>query len=287
MTKEERIMRYIDLATTYEGMRHDTSYLMKELGISHEDIQALQIKKESEISMSPVEKRNIVVKQVIKPLLKKYRFSTAGSDWHREIEDSYIIIHMMNSQFNNNSGVGFRFHISASKKDEIRGKLSSQWIHNQRWELRHFDFLPYCGELSPFMEGDMFTIGGYKNYMPVDTPIEDICREIEEEFDKYVLPELQAVKSYEDFVELREQKRKRYQEKEMRILHYYGIAMVSASELSGIAAAELLPGLRKKLELSKEDILSHFDWLDIRRRNSSFPNLDAKDLIIKTLNDEI
>lgn len=285
MTKEERVIRYFELASMPEYFHYNTSHIMKKLDISAEDADNYRQKLESELSLKPIEKRDIVVKQVIKPLLKKYGFSTAGLNWHREIDDSYIIIHMMNSQFNSIlAGARFRFHISASKKDEIRNKLSEQWIYNQEYELQQFDFLPYCGMLSPFYSPAMYQIDGYKNFLPTDTPVEDICRQMGEDFEKYILPELCAIKSYEEFLELRAQKLERYKEKEVRLLQFYH-AVQGFSTCTGRNIGELVK-FRKELELNAEDIASHLEWLDICRENSSYTKIDAKEIAIRASKEE-
>lgn len=281
MTKDERVIRYLDLASMPDNIKFDTSHFMKELDISNDDIDSYRQKIESELSLKPTEKRDFVVKQVIKPLLKKYGFTTSGLDWHRAIDDSYIIIHMMNSQFNSiATGTSFRFHISVSKKGEIRDKLSKQWMYNQSCDLKQFDFLPYCGMLSPYYFGDMYQIDGYKNYLPSDTPVEDICAQIEEDFGKYILPKLCELRSYEDFLDLRTQKLKRYHEKEIQLLQYYYAAQSCALELSGNAYQRLV-SIRKELQLSREDIASHLEWLDICRENSAFTKVDAKEIAIE------
>lgn len=125
MTKEEKTAYYLDLASMPENLPYDTSDRMRELGISDDDVLDYRQKLESELSLKPVEKRDIVVKQVIKPLLKKSGFSTGGLDWHREADDFCITIHMQNSQFNSiATGASFRFHISAAKKDERKSLLT-------------------------------------------------------------------------------------------------------------------------------------------------------------------
>lgn len=262
MTKEERVIRYFDLASMPEYFPYDTSNIMKRLDITDDDVENYRQKLESELSMKPTDKRDVVVKQVIKPLLKKCGFSTAGLDWHREIDDSFIIIHMMNSQFNSIvTGASFRFHISAVKKGEIRNKLSNQWIYNQECELNQFNFLP------------------------TDTPVEDICRQIGEDFEKYILPELCAVKSYKDFLELRTQKLDRYKEKDVRLLLFYHAVQGCTSELSGRSYDRVVE-LRKELELNAEDIASHLEWLDICRENSNYTKLDAKEIAIRASRDK-
>lgn len=79
--------------------------------------------------MKPTEKRDAVVKQIIKPLLKKNGFTISGLNWHREVSDSYIIIHMFNSQFNSIvTGARFRFHISMSKTLIWSGSMCAEII---------------------------------------------------------------------------------------------------------------------------------------------------------------
>lgn len=286
MTKEERVIRYFELASTPEYFPYDTSNLREGLGVTEEDIVDCRNKLESELSYRPVEKRDIVVKQVIKPALKKYGFSTSGLDWHRETEDAVILIHMMNSQFNSIlCGARFRFHISASKKDEIREKLSRQWMYNQERELNQFDFLPYCGMLSPYYDSGMYKIDGYKNYLPADTPIEDICSQIREDFESYILPPLCEITSYEDFQKLRADKQERYKEKDIRLLRYYHAAQSTASELSG-SGYGLLVRLKKTLELDVKDVESHLEWLAICRENSNLTKLDVTELAIRAARDE-
>lgn len=286
MTIEERVKRYFDLVSMPQNLPYDNSGFMRELNITEDDIFNYRKKLEDEVSMKPTEKRDILIKQVIKPLLKKYGFSTGGLDWHRETDDAYIFIHLQNSRFNNiSTGIHFRFRISASKKEKIVEKLSNQWIYNQACDLVPFDFLPYCGMLSPYYWGDWYQIDGYKDYLPTDTPIEDICSQIGEDFDKYVLPELSAVQSYEDFLNLRTQKLKRYEEKEIRLLKFYHAAQLSTTAY-GESVFPSLVDLRKKLELTVDDITSHLEWLDIFRERHYLTKYDAKELAIKAAKEE-
>lgn len=287
MTIEERVKRYFDLASMPQNLPYDKSGFMRELNITEDDIFNYRKKLEDEVSMKPTEKRDILIKQIIKPLLKKYGFSTGGLDWRRETDDAYIFIHLQNSQFNSiGTGASFCFHISASKKDEIREKLSDQWIYNQfTTELKSFNFLPYCGMLSPYYSADWYQIDGYKDYLPTDTPIEDICSQIGEDFDKYVLPELSAVQSYEDFLNLRTQMLKRYEEKEIRLIKFYQTAQASTTSY-GESVFPRLVNCRKEFGLNIDDITSHLEWLDICREQHYFTKCDAKELAIKAAKEE-
>lgn len=285
MTKEERVIRYLELASMPEYLPYDTSDLREELEITEEDVLEYRQKLERELSLKPVEKRDIVVKQVIKPALKRCGFSTAGLDWRRETGDAVIFIHMQNSQFNDiANGARFRFHISASKKEEIREKLSNQWMYNQGLALKQFDFLPYCGMLSPYYAGDMYKIDGYKNYLPTDTPVEDICRQIGEDFERYILPPLCEAATYEDFQKLRADMLGRYKEKEIRLLRYYHAAQAGAAEMTGIGY-HILVRLGKELELDAKDVKSHLEWLAVCRENScsGFTKIDATEIAIRAV----
>lgn len=281
MTIEERVIRYFDLASMPENLFYNTDHLKQELDISEDDIESYRKKMENELSMKPVEKRNIVVKEMIKPLLKKFGFTTKGVDWYLETDDSYVIIHMHNMQFSSIiTGGCFRFHISVSPKNNIKEKINNQWIYNQGYELKQFDFLPYCGMLSPYYHGDCYQIDGYKDYLPTDVPVEDICAQIGKDFGEYILPELSRVRSYEDFIDLRVKKLKQYEEKEIRLLKFY-YAVQQSAMLNKKDASSLIVKNRKELELSCDDIVSRLEWLDICRKNSFFTKIDVKELVVR------
>lgn len=284
MTIEERVIRYFDLASMPENLFYNKDHLKRELDISDDDIESYRKKRENELSMKPVEKRNIVVKEIIKPLLKKFGFTTKGVDWFLETDDSYVIIHMQNLFSSIATEVCyFRFHISVSPKNKIKEKINNQWMYNQGYELKQFDFLPYCGMLSPYYAGDCYQIDGYKDYLPTDVPVEDICAQIGKDFGEYILPELSMVKSYEDFIDLRIKKLKQYEEKEIRLLKFYYAVSgpVRQNILNKNDACSFIEKNRKELELSYDDIVSHLEWLDICRKNSFFTKIDVKELVVK------
>lgn len=286
MTKEERVIHYLEIASMPEHLMYDTSDILVQLDLTDEDIKEYQWKLESELSLKPTEKRDVIVKQVIKPLLKEYGFTTSGLDWRRKENDMYLIIHMMNSQWNSIScGASFRFHISAVEKGAIRDKLSNQWVYNQACDLKHLDFLPYCGMLSPLYSGGMYQIDGYKNFLPSDTPVEQISRQIEEDFSKYILPQLAEIKSYEEFQDLRIQKLKRYEDKEIRLIKYYYMAQGCTSILAGDPYQKLV-NYRKKNGINREDVMEHLEWLDVCRANAAFTKLDASEIAIRAASDE-
>lgn len=81
--------------------------------------------------MTGVEKRNMVVKEVLTPVLKQAGFKKSGLSWWIELEDCYLIIRMRNCRFNRgDTGINFEFQLSASAKKDMKGKPKDQWIYN-------------------------------------------------------------------------------------------------------------------------------------------------------------
>ncbi|MGL6201465.1 MAG: DUF4304 domain-containing protein [Lachnospiraceae bacterium] len=234
------------------------------LDITEEDERDYQHKKENEVSMKPVKKRDCVVREVVKPLLKASGFKTRRQDWWKELEDSWLLIHMQNSQFNGSlTGARFRFHISVTAKAAIRTEIAEQWIFNKEY-LNQFDFLPHWGMLSPYCSGDMYKIDGYQNYLPSDTPIENIIAQIREDFEDYLIPALLEVHNIDEWKLLYQTKKSSYNQKENCILRFFGSAILMQSVPEWQQWKEICG-------LTKEDILGHLDWLDTMEQYSAFP----------------
>lgn len=275
-SKEKRLEYYFKCLSMNQWINRES------LNLTGADVRNYQRMKEQEVSMKPGEKRKLVVKNVVKKLLKNDGFKNKGNEWWKELEDCWLLIYMKTSRFNSPStGSNFGFEISVSGKDEIADKIENQWIYNQLCSLNSFVFLPYCGFLAPNRSGITYKIDGYRNFLPLDTPIEEILAQIQTDFQDCILPELDKVKKKADWEILYKEKCARYDEKEIRLLRYYSSAHVmSCSE-------ENIPGLirmQKELALTTEDILSHFDWLSIIAQNSQHTYLNAKPFIMKSLN---
>lgn len=251
------------------------------LGLSEADTREFQSQKEKEVSMKPTKKRDIVIKEVVSPLMKKSGFKKSGNEWWKELEDSYLFVYLKNSRFNSMpTGATFSFQISVSGKDEIRDKISNQWMYNQMSDMSQSVFLPYCGYLSPNMSALGYQIDGYRCYLPMDVPLEQICEQIRRDFTEFLLPELSKLQRKEDWEKLYEEKKNRWEELEVRLLRYYSIAhdlSCSTSNLPHLIRAQ------KNLVLTEEEILSHMEWLPMIAEYSSHPYLDAEPLIRMSL----
>lgn len=251
------------------------------LGLSEADMREFQLQKEKEVSMKPTQKRDIVIREVVSPLMKESGFKKSGNEWWKELEDSYLFVYLKNSIFNGMStGAGFSFQISFSGKEEIIDKISNQWMYNQEAYLSQSEFLPYCGYLSPNMDPIGYRIDGYRLFLPKDVPLEEICEQIQRDFTVFLLPELSRLHRKGEWEKLFEEKRTRFEELDVRLLRYYSIA----HDMS--CCADNLPHLtraQKDLSLTEEEILSHMEWLAVIAEHSGHPYLDAAPFIRMSL----
>lgn len=270
--KEKRLEYYFD---------HVEMLYREDLDLTDEDVRGYQLQKEAQVSMKPTQKRDAVVKQVVKPLLKARGFQSLRTSWWKELEDSWLFLYMKNSRWNSMStGVVFEFDISVSGKDEIRGKLSEQWIYNQLNCLCQSDFLPYCGYLRPHMGVREYQIDGYRNYLPLDEPLEEIAEQIRGDFEDAILPALCGIRTKADWELLYREKMAARDTEDIRLLRYYSSAhMLSCAEsnMRGLIDAQ------QQFGLTPEKITSHFDWLETIIQNSAQTSRNTKAYILKSL----
>lgn len=278
-SKEERLDCYFKLLELPDNQQPPSA--KEALGLTENDVYEYQARKEKEVSMKPTQKRDLAVRQVVRPLLKAAGFKGIRTDWWKELEDCWLFIHLKNSRFNSCvTGVNFSFQISVTKKEELRGELTEQWISNQGSDLDQFSFLPYCGYFAPYRSGNMYKLDGYRNYLPQDEPVDAILAQLREDFEEYILPRLSSLRTAEDWAALQAEAREREQEKEVRLLRYYHIACLLSCAVSN---RPRLIAFQKEQELSPEDIVSHFDWLETIAQHSSHPAGRAKAYILETL----
>lgn len=235
--------------------------------------------------MTALEKRNIILKQVITPLLKHAGFKKSGLNWWLELKDCYLIIRMRNSRFNGvATGFNFEFQFSATLKDELKGKITEQWIYNQGTSIEEYYFLPHFGILNPFKDGLMgYTIDGYKNYEPQDLPVEGFLKQIQLDFQTYIIPKLLEVHTFDDWNELKTTLMNRREEKEIRLLLYFSNAHHLSCSPSNQAH---LTELQKLFCLSNADIRENMDLLKAIAEQSRLPKLDSWNYVCDSISDD-
>ena len=83
MTKDEIIREYYDYITRPEELRYSHDRYMAEHGITEEDTEAYRNKLIANLSYTPFEKRDIVVKELIK--LQMPHFDVAQNNRHLQL----------------------------------------------------------------------------------------------------------------------------------------------------------------------------------------------------------
>ena len=281
LPKEERLKYYYECLWIKEPERPSCDTLLKLLDLTEEEDREYKQLKVREISMKPTQKRDLLVKNLLKPLLKEAGYKTSGSDWWKELTDCYLLIHMKKSQFNDVvGGARFEFQFSAAGKDKIHDKVKNEWVYHQMNCLTQADFLPDRGYLSPYGGSFMYQIDGYQEYLPKDVPIDDIIEHFREDFVCFILPDLENIKCMKDWEEYVGIVRKRRKELPCRIMNYYASAITSCCSDHNM---NNLIDLQHRLELTEKHISDHLDdWLVTMTNLSALPHLDPKPYILKS-----
>lgn len=279
--KSERLAYYFQLLALPEGQRPTAENLRAWLDLSPSDEASYQRSQEQAVSLKPTQKRDVIVKDIIRPLLKQAGFKSAKQQWQKELDDCWLILHLKNSHYNSFvTGANFGLEISASSKSDPCGEWPEQWIGNQLAAISSLSFLPDAGYLSPYFGGHLYKIDGYRNYLPTDEPLEKIKAHIQEDLTRYVLPQLEALHALAEWEALRERLLARYEQKDMLLLRYYHIAV-------NLCCAESnrpqLVAFQKENHLTNEEITQHFADLQTILSYSPFPQNDAQGYILKSL----
>lgn len=282
LPKEERLKYYFECLRINEEERPSDYQMLRLLDLTEEDHKEYQWQKVCEVSMKPTKKRDLLVREVLKPLFKQAGYKTSGGDWWKELTDGYLLIHMKNSQFNYGAftGASFEFEFSAAYKDKIHSTIKKEWIYHQMDCMTQADFLPDRGYFSPYGAYYMYQIDGFEGYLPKDTPLEEIFAYFKEDFSCYILPDLENISCMKDWEEFKKVVEKRRNELSCRIMNYYSSAISSSCSDNNM---KNLIDLQHRLELTEEDITSHLDdWLVEMINVSGGSYARTKPYILKT-----
>lgn len=131
--------------------------------------------------------------------------------------------------------------------------------------------------LHPYRNGRMgYCIDPYKNYQPQDMDIDDIKQILHRDFSEYILPQLEPIKSVEDWEEQMQKWKSRNDTKRMHLLTYYFSAqMLSCADSN----KPFLQQQQKELNLTSEDIMENFDLLHQIQQLSNWPEMNAEPFV--------
>jgi len=132
------------------------------------------------------------IKNYLKPILKTYGYKTLGQTWWKDKGEFYTLINLQNYSWNSKNSVDFCFNIGiAFKKESI---IKSPSVHNLDVYLREGFYLPNQRKEYLYRNKSGYTLTNGVNK-------ENFESEIKIDFEKYILPYLENLKTIKDCVD--------------------------------------------------------------------------------------
>lgn len=176
--------------------------------------------------MTSQEKKSAVLRQVVKPELKKAGYRSIGQTFYRMEEDCCLAIHIQSSKFSSmTTGYSFRFNIAVLPPDVSQDYLKTGAFIDY---INEGILLPDCGYLHPYREAFGYQIDGYQNYKPLDMDVEDIKEKIRDDLCCHILPQLAEIKTLSDWEKKTKEWKQRYNSKWVLLLSFFDMAQNDA-----------------------------------------------------------
>lgn len=231
--------------------------------------------------MTTKEKKTIILKEVITPAFKEEGYRTIGQTYYRVQGDCCMTVKIQSSHFNSAAtGNTFWFHIEAFPKETSREQLK-EWNSWGSSSIHESSLLPDCGYLHPYRNALGYCIDGYKNYVPQDMDIEDIKERIGSDLREVILPQLDEIKSLDDWNRQKEEwTEQSWQSTRILLIRYFGSAQMSA------VVPEMVLKLRDtqhRFGLSSETIRENEPLYQEVRAFSDWPDDDKWSFILSAL----
>lgn len=208
--------------------------------------------------MTEKEKKNKIVKEVIKPLIKSAGYKCSGTTFYRECQECYVVINLQSSQFNNEEiGFKFWFNIGVLDKKEVVDINDVKRSYGGDSPTTEDKFLPDEGFLHPYRSAG-YQIGGMKNGQPIVTDYDDAVTRISNDISQYILPRLDTVRCLEDWDKLMEDLYELNNNKRNHLLSFfYGATMLACSQSNKRFLVDIIKGGL----ITKQDVLENMDLL--------------------------
>ena len=230
--------------------------------------------------MNSKEKKNLVLKEVVKPLLKKAGYRSSGKVYYSQRGDCCLALCLKGSHWNSVvTGYSFYFEIMAFEGEVTEDIKKGYWIT----QIMEYTLLPDWGYLHPYRDRIGYKIDGFKNYQPQDMQLEDIKSRIQDDMEHYIIPELAQVENFPDWERKQKEWIQRGSSERIRLLRYFTMAH-SLAATSGNLPHFL--GARRQLELPIETIRNNPVLYHQIQEASPWPEKDDWNFIISVLDAE-
>jgi Domain of unknown function (DUF4304) len=145
--------------------------------------------------MTAKDKQTDFIKSYLKPTLKQNGYQTSGQTWWKNQDDFFIIVNLQNYSWNDKDNVDFCFNIGIG--------LTATLKDTEKKKAGYNDLSVHVRE--SFYLSDDRQEHKYKNnvgyFIKSDTDFEDFKKEMSYDFEKEILPRLDALKSLKDCVD--------------------------------------------------------------------------------------
>ncbi|SHJ86553.1 hypothetical protein SAMN02745136_01158 [Anaerocolumna jejuensis DSM 15929] len=232
--------------------------------------------------MTSKEKKNLVLKEIVKPLLKKAGYRSSGRVYYSQRGNCCLALCLKGSHYNSTvTGYCFGFEIMAFEGEVTESIKKGWWM--EYTSISEAVLLPDMGYLHPYRRGMEYQIDGYKNYQPQDMNLEDIVLHIREDLEHYILPELAQVESLAGWERKREEWKQRGCTERVRLLRYFEWANPLTCSTRNIPQ---LLAARRQLELPIETIRNNSALYHQIQKASPWPETDGWSFILSVLEAE-
>ena len=148
--------------------------------------------------MTAKEKQADFIKTYLKPTLKTYGYQTSGQTWWKDNGVFFNVINLQNYSWNSKDSVDFRFNIGIALKSKLKDPLKKKATYNDL--VTHLDE----GTFLPDRKNRKF--GSNQGYsMTNETDLNEFTSALKIDFETFILPSLDKLKSLNDCVVFYEQ----------------------------------------------------------------------------------
>ena len=228
--------------------------------------------------MTSKEKKDIVVREIIKPELKRAGYRVKRNHYVSIRDGCCIAIYIGGSRFNSNiMGFTIGFDIIFLQGNYSEERLKN-WRDTGRDAIYEHLLLPDCGYLHPYRDSLGYKIDGYKDYKPQDMDVEDIKNRIGDDLRRYILPEISEIRCFEDWKRKRQEWDDRANSKRVCLLCFYDMA-----HNHNTVQSNALLDIRQKDRISAQEIKENYPLYQQIKELSALPNMDNWALILAAL----
>lgn len=147
--------------------------------------------------MTAKEKQTEFIKSYLKPTLKQYGYQTSGQTWWKDKGVFFNVINLQNYSWNTKNSVDFRFNIGIALKAIVKDQ--------QKKKATYKDLITHIDEGTFLPDRKNRKFGNNQGYSLTDkTNSEEFIAALKTDFETYILPRLEELKTLSDCVKFYE-----------------------------------------------------------------------------------